>query len=292
MLISATIELLPRVPSAIEQPNIDAAPSSDTPRPRLSIAILAFNEERLIGQCIDSAAFADEVVVVDAGSADRTVEIARTKGACVHIYPDWRGFAVQRNHLLSHVSGDFVFFLDADEVITPAFREELLRIVSDNDQHSIWRIRWQLVAFGRVLPKSMSRTRVARLFPRRLIERFDGVVHEEAILREAEVGRQDIQSLLIHYTNPDVSTSMAKMVQYAMLGATKRKEQGKRGGVLRGLAAGAMAFIRYYVIRMGFLGGGAGFLYCLFKALESFFRYAALRYDYEQLSDDVQRRIG
>lgn len=260
--------------------------------PRLSVAILAFNEERWIAQCIDSASFADEVVVVDAGSSDKTVEIARAKGAQVFIYPEWRGFAVQRNHLLSHTTGDFVFFLDADEVITPDFRDEMLRIVATNDQKSIWRIRWQLVAFGRVLPASMSRTRVERLFPRRLIERFEGVVHEEAVLRECEVARHDIHTLLVHYTNPDVSTSMAKMVQYAMLGATKRKAQGKRGGVLRGLAAGSMAFFRYYFMRLGFLGGGAGFLYCLFKALESFFRYAALRYDYEQLSDDVQRRVG
>lgn len=260
--------------------------------PRLTVAILAFNEQRWIGQCIDSAAFADEVVVVDAGSSDKTVEIARAKGAQVHIYPEWRGFAVQRNHLLSHVSGDFVFFLDADEVITESFRDELLRIVQENDQRSIWRIRWQLVAFGRVLPASMSRTRVERLFPRCLIDRFEGVVHEGAVLRESGVERRDIRSLLVHYTNPDVSTSMGKMVQYAMLGATKRKAQGKRGGVLRGLAAGGIAFVRYYIMRLGFLGGGAGFLYCLFKALESFFRYAALRYDYDQLSDDVQRRVG
>lgn len=266
--------------------------ASRTSAPRLTVAILAFNEERWIAQCIDSAAFADEVVVVDAGSTDKTVEIARAKGAQVHVYPEWRGFAVQRNHLLSHASGDFVFFLDADEVMTPRFRDEVLRIVERNDQCGIWRIRWQLVAFGRVLPASMSRTRVERLFPRRLIERFDGVVHEEAVLRESAVARHNIDAMLVHYTNPDVSTSMAKMVQYAMLGATKRKAQGKRGGVMRGLAAGGIAFLRYYIVRLGFLGGGAGFLYCLFKALESFFRYAALRYDYEQLSDDVPRRVG
>lgn len=259
---------------------------------RLTIAVLAFNEARLIDRCLQSAAFADETVVVDAGSTDRTIEIAQARGVAVHRYDDWRGFAVQRNRLLSHCSGDFVFFLDADEVITPAFQQELQAIVAANDQSAIWCIRWQLVAFGRVLPRTMSRTRVVRLFPRRLIDRFEGVVHEEAKLTEPDVPRHMMGELLVHYTNPDVATSMAKMVQYALLGATKRKAQGKRGGVLRGLAAGFVAFNRYYLVRLGFLGGGAGFLYCLFKALESFFRYAALRYDYEWLSDDVQRRNG
>lgn len=271
---------------------VTGADESSAVRPRLTVAVLAFNEERLIGRCLQSAAFADEVVLVDAGSTDRTVEIARSMGVAVHSYPDWRGFAVQRNRLLSHVSGDFVFFLDADEVMTAAFQEELRAIVDAGDRHAVWCIRWQLVAFGRVLPRTMSRTRVVRLFPRALLERFEGVVHEEAVLRESPVPRRHMRNLLVHYTNPDVGTSMAKMVQYAMLGATKRKAQGKRGGVLRGLAAGFVAFMRYYVARLGFLGGGAGFLYCLFKALESFFRYAALRYDYEHLSDDVQRRIG
>lgn len=79
------------------------------------------------------------------------------------------------------------------------------------------------------------------------------------------------------------------MVQYSMLGATKRKSQNKKGGVLRGIASGSVAFFRFYVVRLGFLGGGGGFLYCFCKALESFFRYAALRYDYDSLTDKIPR---
>lgn len=260
-------------------------------RPRLSIAVLTFNEEKLIAQCIRSASFADEVVVVDAGSADRTVEIARELGAKVHVYPDWRGFAVQRNRMLQHVQGDFVFFLDADEVMSEAFRDELLETVSRSDANTatVWRIRWRLVAFGRFLPRTMSQTTVERLFPRQLLDHFEGVVHEEAILTRQNVQRRTMQTLLLHHTNTSVHASLAKMVQYAMLGATKRKQQQKKGGIWRGLASGTAAFIRFYFLRLGFLGGGSGFLYCLCKALESFFRYAALRYDYDSLNDKIQR---
>lgn len=258
-------------------------------RPRLSIAILAFNEEKLIAQCVRSASFADEVVVVDAGSTDRTVEIARSLGASVYGYPDWRGFAVQRNRLLEHVQGDFIFFLDADEVMSEAFRDELLETVNRAESDTVWRIRWRLVAFGRFLPRTMSQTTVERLFPRHLLDHFEGVVHEEAILTRKNVQRKTMQTLLLHHTNTSVHASLAKMVQYAMLGATKRKQQHKKGGIWRGLASGTAAFIRFYFLRLGFLGGGSGFLYCLCKALESFFRYAALRYDYDSLNDKIQR---
>ncbi len=91
-------------------------------RPTLTIGVLAKNEAHQIERCLRSAAFADQVVVVDSGSSDDTVAIAEKMGAQVHLYPDWQGFAVQRNRLLAHATGDYLFFLDADEEITPALQ--------------------------------------------------------------------------------------------------------------------------------------------------------------------------
>ena len=97
--------------------------------PTLTVAVLTHNEAHRIEACLKSAAFADQVLVVDSGSTDDTVALARGLGAEVHSYPDWQGFAVQRNRLLAHSRGDYVFFLDADEVMTPAFAQELQAIV-------------------------------------------------------------------------------------------------------------------------------------------------------------------
>lgn len=105
---------------------------------RLTVAILTLNEEKRIATCIRSASFADQIIVADSGSKDRTREIAQSLGAEVHLYPDWEGFAVQRNRLLSHAKGEYIFFLDADEEFTPELVEEVRAAVhSGRDQ--IWR---------------------------------------------------------------------------------------------------------------------------------------------------------
>lgn len=260
--------------------------------PTLTVAVLTHNEAHRIEACLRSAAFADQVLVVDSGSTDNTVALAQGLGAEVHSYPDWQGFAVQRNRLLAHARGDYVFFLDADEVMTPAFQQEVQAIVRSGER-AVWTIRWRMVAFGQELRYFLSQSRIERLFVRSMVREFTGVVHEQAQLHPEPGGaaapRRLVRARLLHYTRNSVRTSLEKLTQYVMLGAAKRAELGKRGGVLRGLASGGSMFLRLYVFRLGFLCGGAGFLYCLFVALEGFFRYAALHYDRDSLTGRVIR---
>ena len=108
--------------------------------PTLTVAVLTHNEADRIEACLRSAAFADQLLVVDSGSTDDTVALAGALGAEVHSYPDWQGFALQRNRLLAHARGDYIFFLDADEVMTPAFAQELQAIVRSREQ-AVWTIR-------------------------------------------------------------------------------------------------------------------------------------------------------
>ncbi len=256
--------------------------------PWLSVAVLTKNEAHGIRECLRSAAFADEIIVVDSGSTDDTVAIARAEGAQVFSYPDWRGFAVQRNRLLAHATGDYVFFLDADEVMTPEFRDELQAIVQRGER-GVWKIRWRMVAFGRPLTRYRPQSTIERLFRRDMLEGYIGVVHEEAMLTEPSAPRHIMREPLLHHSRPTVRAGLKKLTQYAMLGAAKRASAGKRGGVWRGLASAIAMFVRLYIVRLGFLCGGAGFLYCLFVALESFFCYAALHYDRADLTERVGR---
>ncbi|WCM88117.1 glycosyltransferase family 2 protein [Acidovorax sp. NCPPB 3576] len=257
-------------------------------RPTLTVAVLTLNEGHRIGACLASASFADQVVVVDSGSTDDTVAVAQRLGAQVHSYPDWQGFAVQRNRLLAHATGDYIFFLDADEVMAPDFREELQAIVRSGER-AVWKIRWRMVAFGHELRHLRTTSAIERLFKRDMVREYVGVVHEEAVLTEPGAPRHVMRARLLHHSRETVRGSLEKLTQYAMLGAAKRAALGKRGGVVRGLASGGSMFVRLYVLRLGFLCGGAGFLYCLFVALEAFFRYAALEYDRDHLSESVRR---
>ena len=254
--------------------------------PTLTVAVLTLNEAKRIRTCLASAVFADQLLVVDSGSTDATVQIAQEMGADVHIYPDWQGFAVQRNRLLKHATGDYIFFLDADEEMGPEFQRELQAIVASGAQ-GVWKIRWRMVAFGYVLKYLRSTSLVERLFVRSTVTEFTGVVHEQAQLNTT-LPRASIGASLLHYSRDSVRDSLQKLTQYAMLGAAKRAAHRKKGGVLRGLASGTSMFIRLYVLHLGFLCGGAGFLYCLFVALEAFFRYAALGYD-QEFAIDLKR---
>lgn len=257
--------------------------------PTLCIGILSMNEERRLAQCIASARFADQIVLVDSGSTDRSRAIATELGAEVHLYPDWEGFAVQRSRLLAHVRTDYVFFLDADEVIPPELAQEIRGAVAAAED-AVWEVLWNQVAYGRPLTRMKSTGGIKRLFKTASVLRFQGVVHEAAVLIRSDLPVHKFKHRLLHYSRETVYGSLQKLAQYVQLGAAKRAQLGKRGGVLRGLGSGLAVFIRLYLIRRGFLCGPEGFLFCFFIALECFFRYAALRYDGMQTSSGLARR--
>lgn len=257
-------------------------------RPSLCIGILAMNEARRIKACLESASFADQVVVVDSGSTDDTRDIAQAAGADVHVYAQWEGFAVQRNRLLAHVKTRYIFFLDADEVIPAELRDEILSLIS-SDQPVRGAILWNQVAYGRPLSAMKSTGGIERLFRTDTLLRFEGVVHEGAVLSDPSIPLITLRNRVLHYSRETVYDSLLKLAQYVQLGAAKRAAAGKTGGLLRGVGSGLAIFIRLYFFRRGFLCGAEGFLFCFFIALECFFRYAALKYDRAILNDTVKR---
>ena len=248
------------------------------PASRLTIAVLTHNEAHQIERCLTSAAFADELIVVDSGSSDDTVAIAVRLGATTFVHADWQGFAEQRNRLLAHATGDYILFLDADEEITPALRDDILAAVRSREV-AVWSVVWSEVAFGRELKHMVPRKGPARLFKRSLLQKYDGVVHENAVLTDPGAPRHVLRHQLRHYSRQTVYGSLKKLAQYAALGASKRAHRKKLGGILPGLLMSGLTFLRLYVFRLAFTGGGPGFLYSLFIALETFFRYAAAQYD-------------
>lgn len=254
----------------------------------LYVVVLTLNEAHQLGKCLQSASFAEKMIVIDSGSRDDTVTVAHAHGAQVHAYNDWQGFAVQRNRSLAHcVDARYVLFLDADEIILPALQVELRRLVQSGARGA-WRVRWRYVAFGTVLSRMKSTRGMLRFFDRESLKGFEGAVHETAVL-EAGTLQHQLKQTLLHHSYSSVESGLRKLVQYTALGAAKRAAQGQRGGVFRGLVSASAAFFRLYVLKGGCLHGGPGFLYCYFLAQECFFRQAALHYDRDRLSTTARR---
>jgi glycosyltransferase involved in cell wall biosynthesis len=258
-------------------------------QPTLCIGVLAMNEAHRLAACLESAQFAQQIILVDSGSTDNTRELAQDLGAQVHLYDDWQGFAVQRNRLLAHVQTDYIFFLDADEVISVELQQEIQNAVASG-KDAVWEIQWNQVAYGKPLSLMKSTGGIRRLFKTGNIIQFEGVVHEGAKLHNPQTPVYRFKHRLLHYSRETVYGSLLKLAQYVQLGAAKRAALGKRGGVLRGFASALAIFLKLYVFRRGFLCGPQGFLFCFFIALECFFRYAALKYDSKHLKTDLAKR--
>lgn len=263
-------------------------PFNNQERECLCIAILSFNEAPIIRQCLESAQFADQLLVIDSGSSDSTLEIARSYGAEVHIYDDWQGFGVQRNRALSLCHCKYIFFLDCDEVISVNLAQEI-RAASQQGHISCGLIRWDDHVFGKRLRGIHQTKGISRLFKVDTLSGFDGVVHEGANFRGAPQTAL-FQARLTHYSRRSIYQSILKLAQYSQLGAIKLQSSNHRTGVVVGLVHALPRFMNLYIFKLSFLSGEEGFLYSLFVALEVFFKYCAARYDSAPLAGAPARR--
>lgn len=250
--------------------------------PRLSIGVLTHNEARRIERCLASAAFADQIVIVDSGSTDGTLDIARRFTDQIHSHPDWQGFGVQRDRLLKHLDGDYLFFLDADEVISPELAAEMRAAIAapaDTNPPDAWTIRWRQYMLGRRLQPYLESSRVLRLFRRSALAGYRAVVHEEPVWAITQPRIGTLASRLEHHPRDTVAAALRKSTQYAVLGAGKRRAAGRRGGIVVGALSALRVFLSSYFFKLGCLNGGPGFLLAVFMAYENFFKYVIVAYD-------------
>jgi glycosyltransferase involved in cell wall biosynthesis len=241
----------------------------------LSVIVIAKDEEASIARTLESVAFADEVVVVDSGSTDRTVAIARELGAKVTMTADWPGFGPQKNRALDLATGDWVLSLDADEWLTAESAEEIRRVVSANDAEVVaYRMPRRSSFCGRFLRHSgWWPDYVLRLFRRGRARFSDDVVHERVIAD----GKIETLSLpIMHETFVDLEDLVDKMNRYSTHGARQLQREGKSSSLVEAIARALWAFFRTYVLRAGFLDGREGFMLAWATAEGTYYRYAKL----------------
>ncbi len=242
----------------------------------LSIAIVTLNEEANLGRTLESVRWADEIVVVDSGSTDRTCDIARQYGAKVVLEP-WRGYAAQKNYSIEMCSQDWVLSLDADEEVSPGLADEIRKVLADpNALNGYWTPRKNLfmgrwIRFGGFYPDPK-----LRLFKRgtALVTGADPHDHIE-LKRDVDPRTRRFRNALIHYTYPTLFLYLEHMNRYSSLGARDAVAKGHRRFSLTNIVLRpALTFVYNYVIRGGFLDGREGLLLHLYHATYVSNKYA------------------
>jgi glycosyltransferase involved in cell wall biosynthesis len=240
----------------------------------LSLTIITKNEEASIRRCIESVPFADEVVVVDSGSTDRTVEICRALGARVVVTDDYPGYGPQKNRALALARGDWILSLDADEWLTPELQAELPRLMAAAPGPAAYRMRRRSSFCGRYMRHSGWWPDWVVRLARRGQGRFsDEIVHERLVV-EGPVG--EATGVLMHEAFATLEDVVGKMDEYSSAGARALAARGRSSSVARAVAHGLWTFLRTYVFRAGFLDGREGFLLAVANAEGTYYKYVKL----------------
>jgi glycosyltransferase involved in cell wall biosynthesis len=227
-------------------------------RARLSVVVVTQNEEERIRACLESAAWADELIVVDAESSDKTAAIARELSDHVFVRP-WPGFAAQKNFGLAQAGGDWILSLDADERVSAPLREEIAAILAGGNEHTGYAIPRRNLFWGRwVRHGGLYPDWQLRLFRRGQGRFAERTVHE-SVRVEGSVGR--LAGHLEHRSYRDVADFLERADRYSTLAAGEWLAAGRRSRPLVDLALRPVGrFLAMYVARAGFLDGWRGFL--------------------------------
>lgn len=248
-------------------------PVSESVREPISVTIVAHNEAERIGACIDSVSWADEIIVVDAGSTDGTQEICRKRGALLIRHP-WEGYAAQKNFAISKASHSWILSLDADECVSPGLAEEILSVLSDDAPAEGYRVPRKNIFFGRWL-------RHGDLWPDyqlRLFRRDAGAFNEKSVHESVVVkGRMGaFSSSLEHYSYDSLFDFFQRQVKYARLSAEDLFSRGVQPGIADFVIRPLWRFFKSYVLKMGLLDGVNGLWVSAGSAYYVFMRAAFL----------------
>ncbi|MDH3403572.1 MAG: glycosyltransferase family 2 protein [Acidobacteriota bacterium] len=258
-----------------ERPTIEQLRRAPGRKP-VSVIITTFNEEVNIGECIESVLWADEILVVDSFSTDRTVEIARTYPVKL-LQREYFGSAAQKNWSLDRVAHDWVMILDADERVQQQLAAEILRLLAGEPKALGYYVRRRNIVFDREIKHSgWSTDKVIRLFHRAHGRYPNRRVHADVDI-EGDV--PILKHTLRHYTYRSLQQYIEKLMNYAEWGAAQAFREGRRAGLVELGIRPLYRFLRTYVLQLGFLDGLHGIVVCGLQAYGTFLKYVML-WDY------------
>ncbi len=230
---------------------------------KLSVTIIAGAEEKNIRECLESVQWADEIIVVNNFTDDRTVEIAREFTPHVHLRR-WEGFASQKRYALEHATHEWVFSLDADERVSPELKDEILKTINSDTPFNGFRIPRRSYFLDRWIKQcGWYPGYQLRLFRRTATHMTDRLVHEGFEV-EGEIGR--LTGDIIHYTHPTIKVTIQKVNEYSSLQALEKYQKRKistAGLIYRPV----LAFLQMAIVRKGYRDGAHGIMVSLIHAI-------------------------
>ena len=237
------------------------------------MTIITKNEAAHIADAIESVAWADEIVVVDAESSDDTVAIARRYTDRV-IVRAWPGYPGQKNYAASIACHDWILSLDADERVTPALAEEIISRLARTEEHAAYRIPRVTWHLGRwIRTTDWYPDYKLRLYDRRTAEWTGRYVHEGVTVR-GTVGR--LRGELQHFAFRDIADHLETINLYTTYAAQQMYESGRRANVLQLVFHPPLAFLRNYILRGGVRDGAVGFIISVLNGHYVFLKFAKL----------------
>lgn len=241
---------------------------------KISATIITLNEERNIARVMESLRCCDEIVVIDSGSTDRTMEIAAKLGARV-VEMSWRGYAGQKNFASDTATHDWILSLDADESLSEALEGEIWQIKKNGPEFDAYTMPRLAQYLGRwILHSGWYPDRKVRLFDRRRATWVGERVHESVVVG-GRVGH--LKSNILHFTCSSLSEHLKTMDRYTTLAAEQLIEEKKEVGWSHLVLDPPWTFFRTYVLKRGFLDGMEGLTIAYMAALYNFLKYAKVR---------------
>lgn len=241
---------------------------------RLSVIIIALNQEAHIVPCLETVKWADEIVIVDSGSTDNTLKLAQAYTDRIFTI-DWPGFGAAKNFALDQATGDWILSVDTDERVPEALREEIQTVLRNSGAYLGYRIPRKNYFAGRWVKRlGWYPDYILRLFQKRAGRFRERAVHEEVQVA-GPVGF--LKTPLEHYSYTSVSDYLARQDRYARLAAQEMLREGRRPRPGDLLWRPAAHFLKLYFLRLGFLEGRLGYTLALLSSLYNFLKYYYLR---------------
>lgn len=241
----------------------------------ISAVIITKNEEKILAECLASICWVDEIIVLDSGSTDKTIAIAKQAGAKVFINNDWPGFGKQKQLAQSYATKDWILAIDADEVVSEKLKQSLVNMLKDPPQNTLVKVNELTWVFGRFLRHSGWYYNHIRVYPRHYTHYDDALVHEK-IIQPKDAKTIVLEGDLLHYSYRNLTHYLVKSAHYAKAWADIRQKKGKKSSLSQGILHAFGCFIKMYLLKRGFLDGKQGFLIALLSAHSTFVKYADL----------------